>query len=188
MNRCDWCLGDEIYEAYHDREWGVPIHDDTKLFEMLTLEGAQAGLSWITILKRREGYRAVFDQFDYQKIANYTDQELEEKLKDTRIIRNRLKVFSVRHNAQAFLKVREEFGTFDQFIWSFTHGKTIYNRFESVSDLPATTDISDQMSKALKKRGFKFVGSTICYALMQSIGMVDDHITTCFKYTLRNDV
>ena len=185
MDRCTWCLKDDDYIKYHDEEWGVPVHDDQRLFEMLILEGAQAGLSWLTILKRRQGYRECFDYFDIQKNANYSDDALEAKLLNPGIIRNRLKVFSVRTNAIAFLKVQEEFGSFDSYIWAFTKGKTIQNQIDDVKALPATSKISDVMSIDLKKRGFKFVGSTICYAYMQAIGMVDDHIVTCFKYKNR---
>jgi DNA-3-methyladenine glycosylase I len=179
INRCPWCGDDPIYVDYHDHEWGIPLYDDQKLFEMLILEGAQAGLSWITVLKRRDGYRNVFDQFDVATCAAYTDQILEEKLKDTRIIRNRLKVFSVRKNALAFQSVQTEFGSFSHYVWSFVHHKPIKNAWDSMDTLPATTPLSDQLSKDLKKRGFTFVGSTIVYAYMQAIGMVNDHLTHC---------
>lgn len=182
ITRCFWCTDDPIYMAYHDEEWGRPLHDDQKLFEMLILEGAQAGLSWITILKRRQGYREVFDHFDATIIANYSDEMLEEKLKDTRIIRNRLKVFSVRTNAIAFLNVVALHGSFNDFIWSFTGGIQIHNHVASREEIPVTSIESDAMSKALKKLGFKFIGSTICYAYMQAIGMVNDHTSDCFLY------
>ena len=180
--RCEWPKDDKVYIAYHDKEWGVPVYDDRKLFEMLLLEGAQAGLSWITILKRREGYRKVYDNFIPEKIANWSDEKIEGLLQNPRIIRNRLKVNSARENAKAYLNVIEEFGTFSKFLWSFVNYKPIVNRFKNLSQIPATTNISDEMSVALKKRGFNFVGSTICYAYMQSIGMVNDHITSCFRY------
>lgn len=179
LKRCFWAGDEKIYQDYHDYEWGVPVHDDRKLFEMLILEGAQAGLSWITILKRREGYRQVFDHFDWKINAAYTDEELEEKLLDSRIIRNRLKVFSVRSNAVAFQKVQDEFGSFDAFIWSFVEGKSIDNKIKERNEILATSSVSDAISKVLKKRGFKFVGSTIVYAYMQAIGMVNDHFTDC---------
>ncbi|MBS7528258.1 DNA-3-methyladenine glycosylase I [Fusibacter paucivorans] len=186
VSRCWWCGDDPLYIQYHDEEWGRPVHDDRKLFEMLILEGAQAGLSWITILRRREGYRTVFDNFDPVVNAAYTDEELSEKLKDERIIRNRLKVFSVRTNAVAFLKIVESFGSFDAFIWQFTGGKTIVNSLKSPEDVIVTSPESDAMSKALKKHGFKFIGSTICYAYMQAVGMVNDHLTDCHCYQTIN--
>ena len=182
--RCEWCGDDPIYVAYHDLEWGIPVYDDGTLFEMLILEGAQAGLSWITVLKRRPGYRQVFDDFDVIKCAQYTDEELSDKLLDARIVRNRLKVFSVRTNAQAFIKVQEEWGSFSHYLWSFVQHKPIVNQIEGLANLPATTPLSDAISKDLKKRGFKFVGSTIIYAYMQAVGLVDDHITSCFKRRL----
>jgi len=180
--RCTWCEGLEIYEAYHDDEWGVPVHDDQKLFEMLILEGAQAGLSWITILKKRENYRKAFNNFDYKKIARYTDKKIEKLLQDPGIVRNKLKVNGTRTNAKIFMEVQKEFGSFDKYIWQFVGGKPIKNKFKKMKDVPATTPESDAMSKDLKKRGFKFVGSTICYAYMQACGMVNDHTTDCFRY------
>jgi DNA-3-methyladenine glycosylase I len=180
--RCGWCLGQEIYLDYHDVEWGVPCHDDRHLFEMLILEGAQAGLSWITILKKREHYRAAFDQFDARKIAGYGEAKIAELLQNPGIVRNKLKVNAAVTNAKAFLEIQKEFGSFDKFIWQFVEGKPIVNRFAALSDVPASTPESDVMSKALKKRGFKFVGSTICYAYMQAVGMVNDHTTECFRY------
>lgn len=177
--RCGWCGDDPLYMDYHDNEWGKPLHDDTRLFEMLILEGAQAGLSWITILRKRQGYRAVFDGFDYHINAAYSDEQLEKKLLDSRIVRNRLKVFAVRKNAQAILKVIAEFGSFDSYIWQFVGGEPIVNHYQSLIDVPAKTTTSDVMSKDLKKRGFSFVGSTICYAYMQAVGMVNDHIIDC---------
>lgn len=181
-NRCKWCLGKEIYIDYHDNEWGIPVHDDQKLFEMLMLEGAQAGLSWITVLQKREGYRKAFDNFDAKKMARYTDKKLEKLRENPNIIRNRLKIASARTNAKAFLEVQKEFGTFDEYIWRFVGGKPIKNKFEKLEDVPASTSESDAMSKDLKKRGFKFVGSTICYAYMQACGMVNDHVTNCFMW------
>ena len=178
--RCSWAGSDPIYIDYHDNEWGKPVYDDRLLFEMLILEGAQAGLSWITILKRRDGYREVFDNFDWSVCAKYTDDELETKRQDARIIRNRLKVCSVRTNANAFEKVREEFGSFSKYLWSFVNGKPIVNDFKTVKEMPATTPLSDQVSKDLKKRGFKFVGSTIVYAYLQAVGVVNDHVVSCF--------
>lgn len=182
ISRCSWCGSDPLYQQYHDEEWGVPTFDDRLLFEFLILEGAQAGLSWITILKKREGYRKLFDQFDYKKIARYSDNKLEKLRNNPAIVRNRLKIESARTNAQAFLKVQEEFGSFSHFIWSFVDHKPIQNHFKSLKDIPAKTDLSDRISKDLKKRGFKFVGSTIIYAYMQATGMVNDHVIDCFRY------
>jgi len=182
MQRCFWAGEDSIYQQYHDFEWGRPVHDDQRLFEMLILEGAQAGLSWITVLKRREGYKEVFDRFDWSINAAYTDEELETKLLDQRIIRNRLKVYSVRINAQAFIKVVEEWGSFNDYLWSFVNNEPIINHWSAREELPVSTNISDKLSKDLKKKGFKFVGSTIIYAYMQAIGMVNDHMTDCFCY------
>ena len=182
MKRCTWVTDDPLYQVYHDEEWGVPEHDDDKLFEMLLLEGAQAGLSWITILKRREGYRAAYDGFDAGKMANWSDDKLLELKEDTRIIRNTLKIKAARINAQCYLKLKEEEGSFSEFLWAFVGGKPIQNKWKTTGDVPALTPESDAMSKALKKRGFKFVGSTICYAFMQATGMVNDHTTDCFRY------
>lgn len=187
-SRCSWCGSDPLYQQYHDEEWGVPTFDDRLLFEFLILEGAQAGLSWITILKKREGYRKLFDQFDYKKIARYTDNKLEKLRDNPAIVRNRLKIESARTNAQAFLKVQKEFGSFSHFIWSFVDHKPIRNHFKSLKDIPAKTDLSDRISKDLKKRGFKFVGSTIIYAFMQATGMVNDHVTDCFRYEQCNAI
>jgi len=180
-HRCAWAQG-EFYQAYHDNEWGVPLHDDRKLFEMLILEGAQAGLAWITILKKRAGYRKAFDDFNPEKIARYSNEKKTQLLADPGIIRNRLKIKSAIQNAGNFLEVQKEFGSFDNYIWQFTDHRIIQNRFASVEQLPAKTTESDAMSRDLKKRGFSFVGSTICYAYMQSIGMVNDHVTDCFRY------
>ncbi|MFB6467152.1 DNA-3-methyladenine glycosylase I [Cytobacillus sp. Hz8] len=182
VNRCGWVTQDQIYIDYHDYEWGVPVYDDRLLFEFLNLEGAQAGLSWLTILKKRENYRKAFDQFQPEKIAGYGEEKIAELLQNEGIVRNRLKINAVVINANAFLKVKEEFGTFRDYIWSFVGGKPIQNHFHILGEVPATTPISDTMSKDLKKRGFKFVGSTICYAFMQATGMVNDHLVTCMCY------
>ncbi|WP_422489567.1 DNA-3-methyladenine glycosylase I [Endozoicomonas sp. ALE010] len=187
-SRCSWCHGDELYTQYHDTEWGVPCHNDQKLFEFLILEGAQAGLSWITILKRREGYRTAFHQFDVQQVARMTDPDIEKLMQDAGIIRNWLKIRSAINNAKAFIRVQEEFGSFSQYLWSFVNHQPIINRRQSMSDVPATTDISDRMSDDLKKRGFSFVGSTICYAYMQAIGLVNDHLVSCPSYLTENAI
>lgn len=179
--RCAWCDKDDLYRKYHDEEWGVPVHDDQKLFEYLNLEGAQAGLSWYTVLKKREGYYKAFDAWDVAKIIKYDDAKLEELAQNPDIIRHKLKIKAVKTNALAFLRVQEEFGSFDAYIWSFVQGKTIVNNLKDQSEALATSPESDAMSKDLKKRGFKFVGSTICYAFMQAVGMVDDHYTYCWK-------
>ena len=179
--RCEWAT-EEPNLSYHDKEWGRPEHDDQKLFEFLILEGAQAGLSWVTILKRREGYRKAFSNFDAKKVAKYNQKQISKLIKDKSIIRNRLKITSAVNNAKHFLKVKQEFGTFDKYIWSFVDHKPIKNKFKKLSDLPAFTLISEKMSKDLKKRGFNFVGPTICDALMQAIGMVNDHTSGCFRY------
>ena len=181
-NRCAWCGKDELYVHYHDTEWGVPIFEDSKLFEFLILETFQAGLSWITILRRRENFRKAFDNFDYQKIAKYTDEKFNELIVDERIIRNKLKIRATITNAMAFIKVQEEFGSFSNYIWNFTNHKPIVNHWKSLSELPAKTPLSDEISKDLKKRGFKFVGSTIVYAHMQATGMINDHLVTCFRH------
>lgn len=179
-SRCGWSTKDQLYKDYHDNEWGIPLHDDTRLFEMLNLEGAQAGLSWYTVLTKRENYRKAFDNWDAQKIARYTDKKVEKLLQDPGIIRNRLKVAATIGNAKAFLAVQKEFGSFDRYIWQFVDHKPVINRFKTLSEIPPKSPISDAMSKDLLKRGFKFVGSTICYAYMQATGMVNDHLTTCF--------
>ncbi len=179
--RCEWAT-EEPNLSYHDKEWGKPEHNDPKLFEFLILEGAQAGLSWVTILKRREGYRKAFSNFDVKKIAKYNLKQITKLLKDESIIRNRLKINSTVNNAKQFLKVQQEFETFDKYIWSFVNNKPIKNKFKKLSDLPASTLVSEKMSKDLKKRGFNFVGPTICYAFMQAIGMVNDHTSGCFRY------
>ncbi|MGB3151845.1 MAG: DNA-3-methyladenine glycosylase I [Maribacter sp.] len=181
-NRCGWCIGDEVYEAYHDDEWGVPVKDDPTLFEFLILETFQAGLSWITVLKKRDNFRKAFDHFDYKKIANYNQAKKDELLQNTGIIRNKLKVNATVTNAQAFIKIQEEFGTFSSYIWKFVNGVPIKNKVKNYKEAPANTEISDALSKDLKKRGFKFVGSTVIYAHMQATGMVNDHETNCFRY------
>jgi len=180
--RCFWVGNDPLYIEYHDTEWGVPVYDDDKLFEFLILETFQAGLSWITVLKKRENFRKAFDNFDYKKIAKYSEDKYEELLQDTGIIRNKLKIKATITNAQAFMKVQEEFGAFSKYIWDFINGKPIVNKFEKKEEVPATTALSDVISKDLKKRGFKFVGSTVIYAHMQATGMVNDHTTDCFRY------
>ena len=182
MERCAWCGSDPLYVAYHDQEWGVPSHDDAHLFEMLILEGQQAGLSWITILKKRENFRVALDGFDPERIARYTAARIEKLMSNAGIIRNRLKLNAAVKNARAFLAVQAEFGSFDRYLWSFVDGQAIQHRFQSHSQLPATSIESDAMSRALKQHGFTFVGSTICYALMQSVGMVNDHMCACHRH------
>ena len=179
--RCLWAK-DEPNTTYHDDEWGTPQHDDKKLFEFLILEGAQAGLSWTTILNRREGYRKAFSNFDAKKVSKYTQKHVEKLLQDESIIRNKLKINSAINNAKLFLKIQEEFGSFDKYLWGFVNHKPIKNKFKKQSDLPATSEISEKLSQDLKKRGFNFVGPTICYALMQAVGMVNDHTSDCFLY------
>ena len=182
LKRCEWAGSDPLYVHYHDTEWGVPVYDDRKLFEFLLLEGAQAGLSWITILKRREGYRRAFADFNPEKVARFTQKKIDNLLHDPGIIRNRLKVASAINNAKAFLKVQEEFGSFSDYQWRFVDGKPIQNSFNSLAELPAKTPISEVFSKDLKKRGFTFVGPTIVYAHMQAVGMVNDHVADCFRH------
>ncbi len=182
IHRCPWGEHDPLYRRYHDREWGVPVHDDHKLFEMLCLEGAQAGLSWITILRKRKNYRAAFDRFDPKKIVRYDSKKIKQLLADEGIVRNRLKVESTIQNAKAFLEVQKEFGSFDRYIWQFVGGSPVVNKRRSMKDVPPSTKVSDAMSKDLKQRGFKFVGSTICYAFMQACGLVNDHLVVCFRY------
>ena len=179
--RCGWAFKPLDME-YHDTEWGVPVHDDSKLFEFLVLDAFQAGLCWSTILAKRENFRKAFDNFDYQKIAKYNQHKIDELLQNEGIIRNKLKINATIGNAKAFMQVQKQFGSFDKYIWSFTGGKPIINKWETMKDIPATSPESDAMSKDLKKRGFKFVGSTICYAFMQAAGMVNDHLTSCFRY------
>lgn len=181
-HKCGWCLGDDLYEAYHDKEWGVPVKDDDTLFEFLILETFQAGLSWITILRKRENFRKAFDHFDYKKIAKYDQAKKDKLLQDPGIVRNKLKVNATVTNAQAFIKVQEEFGSFSKYIWNFVDGKPIKNKIKNYKNAPANTKLSDALSKDLKKRGFKFVGSTVVYAHMQATGMVNDHEMNCFRY------
>ncbi|PRX56570.1 DNA-3-methyladenine glycosylase I [Flagellimonas meridianipacifica] len=181
-HRCGWCEGDALYEAYHDEEWGVPVKDDAILFEFLILETFQAGLSWITVLRKRNNFRLAFDNFDYKKIAKYNPKKIDELLSNSGIIRNKLKIHATISNAQAFMKVQEEFGSFSDYIWGFVDGSPIRNSWKSYKDAPATTPLSDTLSKDLKKRGFKFVGSTVVYAHMQATGMVNDHEVSCFRY------
>jgi len=179
--RCEWCGNEPIYVEYHDTEWGVPVHDDRKLFEMLILEGAQAGLNWLTILQKRENYRKAFDKFDAKKIAKYDQAKVAKLLADAGIVRNRLKIAATIQNARAFLAVQKEFGSFDRYIWQFVGGKPKINHWKNLKELPPKTAESEAMSKDLKKRGFSFVGSTICYAFMQAVGMVNDHVARCFR-------
>jgi DNA-3-methyladenine glycosylase I len=181
-SRCGWCGSDPLYVEYHDNEWGNPVHDDRRLFEMLILEGAQAGLSWLTILRKRNGYRSAFDRFDARKISRYDAKKVRSLLSDERIVRNRLKILSTIDNAKSFLAIQKEFGSFDAYIWQFTGGKPVRNAWKSLKELPSKTAESDAMSKDLKRRGFRFVGSTICYAFMQATGMVNDHIVACAWY------
>jgi len=182
MTRCEWANASPLEQAYHDEEWGVPVHDDRLLFEFLILEGAQAGLSWATILKKREGYRQAFDNFDANKMAHYSDDKIAELLSNPAIVRNQLKIKSAVNNAKAFLKIQAEFGQFDTYIWRFVDGETQQNAWQDLLEIPTRTPKSDKMSKELKKRGFNFVGTTICYAFMQAVGMVNDHTVDCFKY------
>jgi DNA-3-methyladenine glycosylase I len=182
-DRCDWVLnGTPIEIQYHDYEWGVPVHDDKKLFEFLLLESAQAGLSWATILKKREGFRQAFDSFDVKKIANYDQRKIQQLLTNPSIIRNKLKIQSAVRNATAFIKLQQELGSFDSYLWNFVDGKPKRNEWKSLSEVPSRTEISDALSKDMKTKGFVFLGSTTCYSMMQAIGMVNDHITKCFRY------
>ncbi|MDJ0646895.1 MAG: DNA-3-methyladenine glycosylase I [Flavobacteriaceae bacterium] len=180
--RCSWCGDDPLYVEYHDKEWGVPVYDDATLFEFLVLETFQAGLSWITILRKRENFRKAFDNFDYKKIAKYSEKKYEALLQDAGIIRNKLKIKATISNAQAFIQIQQEYGSFSKYIWDFTDGRPLKNKFVNMGDVPATTALSDSISKDLKKRGFKFVGSTVIYAHMQATGMVNDHTIDCFRY------
>jgi DNA-3-methyladenine glycosylase I len=182
VKRCEWGNSDPLYVTYHDEEWGVPVHDDRKIFEFLCLEGAQAGLNWLMILKKRENYRKAFDNFDASLVARYSEKRIARLLQDPGIVRNRLKVNAFVQNARAFLKVQEEFGSFDAYVWRFVDGKPKQNRRQSLGEIPASTLESDAMSKDLKSRGFVFVGSTICYAHMQAAGMVNDHVVSCFRF------
>jgi DNA-3-methyladenine glycosylase I len=181
-NRCEWCGNDPLYVKYHDHEWGIPVHDDRRLFEFLILEGAQAGLSWLTILKKRENYRKAFHGFDPQKIATYSAADIQRLLSDCGIVRNRLKIESTIRNAIGVLEIMDEFGSFDAFIWRYVDDRPIQNAWRSLAELPASTEKSGTISKDLKERGFNFVGSTICYAFMQAVGMVNDHVVDCFRY------
>jgi DNA-3-methyladenine glycosylase I len=181
-NRCKWCGSDPLYIAYHDNEWGKPIHDDQLLFEFLVLEGAQAGLSWLTILKKRENYRKAFHGFDPEIVAKYTQHDIDRLMADVGIVRNRLKIESAVKNAKGVLKIQEEFGSFDAYLWRYVEETPKQNKWMTIADIPVKTEISERMSKDLKKRGFNFVGPTICYAFMQAIGMVNDHTTNCFRY------
>jgi DNA-3-methyladenine glycosylase I len=181
--RCAWSGSDHVYQEYHDKEWGRPVHDDHRLFEMLILEGAQAGLSWITILRKRENYRKAFDGFDAKKIAEYNGAKIAQLMKDEGLVRNRLKIGSTVLNAKAFLAVQKEFGSFDRYVWQFVGGRPLVNRWRTIRELPVSTPVSEALSRDLKKRSFTFVGSTICYAFMQSVGMVNDHTIDCFRYT-----
>jgi DNA-3-methyladenine glycosylase I len=182
MKRCEWANKSELEQSYHDHEWGVAIHDDKRLFEFLVLEGAQAGLNWLTILRKREGYRKAFDNFDVRKVARYTDYDVARLLGNSQIIRNKLKINAAIVNAGAFLQVQEQFGSFDQYIWQFVQGRSVQNSWARPADIPSRTPASEAMSRDLQKRGFKFVGPTICYAFMQAVGMVNDHVVDCFRY------
>jgi DNA-3-methyladenine glycosylase I len=182
MNRCEWANKNEFERSYHDHEWGVALHDDRSLFEFLVLEGAQAGLSWSIILRKREGYRKAFDHFDARKISQYSEADVSRLLANPEIIRNRLKIHAIVTNARAFLQVQEQLGSFDHYIWKFVHGRPIQNSWEKMTDIPSSSPESEAMSKDLQKRGFKFVGTTICYAFMQAVGMVNDHVVGCFRY------
>jgi len=186
-NRCSWCGKDPVYVDYHDKHWGVPVYDDKELFAKLILDGAQAGLSWITILKKQDGYYKAFDNLDPEKMALYGEEKIKSLLEDTGIVRNKVKIKCSISNAQAYLKLVEEEGSFSDYLWSFVNGKTIVNKFKSMADAPATSPESDALSKDLKKRGFKFVGSTICYAFMQAVGMYNDHFVDCFRYEELNN-
>jgi DNA-3-methyladenine glycosylase I len=182
MTRCGWANKSELEQVYHDNEWGVPIHDDRSLFEFLILEGAQAGLSWSTILRKREGYKKAFHNFDALKIFHYSKADISRLLANPEIVRNRLKINAAITNADAFLKVQKEFGSFDRYVWQFVHGSPIQNSWENLTDIPSSSPESSAMSKDLLERGFKFVGTTICYAFMQAVGMVNDHVVSCFRY------
>ena len=181
-SRCEWCTKNDLYINYHDSEWGVPVHDDKVLFEFLILEGVQAGLSWLTVLKKRENYRLAYDNFNVEKVANYDESKINELLNNAGIIRNKQKIVASINNAKRFLEVQKAFGSFDRYIWSFVDYKPIINHFKTLEEIPATTALSDEISKDMKKRGFKFVGSTIIYAHMQATGMVNDHLTSCFRH------
>jgi DNA-3-methyladenine glycosylase I len=181
--RCGWSLGSQLYMDYHDLEWGLPVHDERKLFEMLVLEGAQAGLSWSTILNKRQGYLQAFENFEPERVARYDERKFAELMENAAIVRNRLKISAAIENARAFLAIQSRYGSFDAYIWQFVDGQPIQNSWPALSAVPATTPASDAMSKALRKAGFRFVGSTICYAFMQAVGMVNDHVTTCYRWS-----
>jgi DNA-3-methyladenine glycosylase I len=187
IKRCEWLTKENLYIEYHDKEWGVPVYDDRKLFEMLCLEGAQAGLSWWTILQKRENYKKAFDNFEAEIIVNYTEEKLAQLMEDKGIVRNRRKIESVVTNAKAFLEIQKQYGSFSNYIWKFVDNKPIINSWKSIKEVPASNELSDKMSKQLKKDGFKFVGSTICYSFMQAVGMVNDHTTECFCYQVKLD-
>lgn len=180
--KCEWCVSHELSEKYHDTEWGAPIHDDTKLFEFLVLDAFQAGLSWLTVLKKRDNFRKAFDNFDYKKISKYNEKKVARLLNDVGIIRNKLKIRATITNAKAFIEVQKEFGSFDSYIWQFVNGRTVQNKRRTMKEIPAKSAESDAMSADLKKRGFKFAGTTICYAFMQAAGLVNDHVVDCFRY------
>lgn len=182
MNRCPWCSNDELYVKYHDEEWGVPVHDDRKHFEFLVLESAQAGLNWLTILRKRENYRKAYDDFNANKVANYDDKKVEELMQNAGIIRNRRKIEASINNAKRFLEIQKEFGSFDKYIWSFVDNKAVKNQWNDLTEAPATSELSDKVSKDLKNRGFKFLGSTIVYAHLQATGLINDHLVGCFRY------
>jgi DNA-3-methyladenine glycosylase I len=182
-NRCEWCTKDSIYIDYHDKEWGAPLHDDQKLFEFLVLESFQAGLSWLTVLKKRDNFRKAFASFDAKKVAKFDQKKFDSLMQDAGIIRNRLKIEAAINNAKCYLQIQKEFGSFDKYVWGFVDGKPIINKRKTLKDVPAKTEVSDAMSKDMGKRGFKFRGSTICYAFMQAVGMVDDHVEDCWKKT-----
>ncbi len=182
MNRCGWCGNDELYVKYHDEEWGVPVHDEKKHFEFLVLESAQAGLSWITVLRKRESYRKAYDDFDAEKVAQYDKDKIEELMQNTGIVRNRKKVEASINNAARFIEIQKEFGSFDNYIWSFVDNKPVVNNWNDLSEVPATSELSDMVSKDLKSRGFKFLGSTIVYAHLQATGIINDHLTGCFRH------
>ncbi len=181
--RCSWALGSQLYLDYHDHEWGIPVHDDRKLFEMLVLEGAQAGLSWSTILNKRQGYQQAFDNFEPELVAHYDESKFAELMANPAIVRNRLKIAAAIQNARAFLEIQERYGNFDAFIWQFVHGQQIQNSWPTLGDVPAMTPLSDALSKTLSKAGFRFVGSTICYSFLQAVGLVNDHIVSCFRWS-----
>ncbi|WP_326910178.1 DNA-3-methyladenine glycosylase I [Sedimentibacter sp. MB31-C6] len=182
MNRCPWCGNDELYVKYHDEEWGVPVHDDKKHFEFLVLESAQAGLNWLTVLRKRENYRKAYDDFDVNKVSNYDENKINELMQNAGIIRNRRKIEASVNNAKCFIEIQEEFGSFDKYIWSFVNNKVVVNHWNDISQVPANSELSDKVSKNLKSRGFKFLGTTIIYAHLQATGLINDHLTSCFKY------